>query len=74
MAKTVRATLNDVTFTCRVCEGGLFRERQVLLNSSGMEFMKLAWANESARGLICLQCGYVHLFAGTGIKLFPADA
>ncbi|MDI3402404.1 hypothetical protein [Streptomyces cavernicola] len=72
MAKTVRAALNDVWFTCRVCEGDLFRRREVLLNSSGMEFMKLAWANESATGLICLSCGYVHLFTGGGIKIHAA--
>jgi hypothetical protein len=35
-----------------------------------MEFMKVACADESATGLICWRCGYVHLFVNGGIKLF----
>jgi hypothetical protein len=38
-----------------------------------MEFMRLAWADESATGLICWQCGYVHLFVNKAIKLYPVD-
>ncbi|MFF2519068.1 hypothetical protein [Streptomyces sp. NPDC058086] len=51
----------------------MFRERGVLLNSAGMEFMKLAWADEKATGLICWRCGYVHLFVNKDIKLYRAD-
>ncbi|MEU4087832.1 hypothetical protein [Streptomyces aureus] len=45
--KPVRAALGDVWLNCQVCQGDLFREREVLLNSAGMEFMNLAWANET---------------------------
>jgi hypothetical protein len=38
-----------------------------------MEFMNLAWADESATGLICWQCGYVHLFVNREIKLYRPD-
>ncbi|MCX5135092.1 hypothetical protein OOK06_23805 [Streptomyces sp. NBC_00340] len=71
--KPVRAALGDVWLNCQVCKGDLFRERDVLLNSTGMEFMKLAWADESATGLICWRCGYVHLFVNRDIKLYRAD-
>ncbi|MCX5280795.1 hypothetical protein [Streptomyces sp. NBC_00198] len=71
--KPVRAALGDVWLNCQVCKGDLFRERDVLLNSTGMEFMKLAWADESATGLICWRCGYVHLFVNRDIKLHRAD-
>lgn len=73
MAKPVRAAWGEVWITCQFCEGDLFRVRNVLLNSSGMEFMKLAWADESATGLICWQCGYVHLFVNKDIKVYRAD-
>ncbi|MFJ6569088.1 hypothetical protein ACIQNU_16845 [Streptomyces sp. NPDC091292] len=69
MAKPVRASLGDKWITCQICESDLFREREVLLNSFGKEFLKLAWADESARGLICWECGYVHLFVNRDIAL-----
>ncbi|GGS56343.1 hypothetical protein AB0E75_11440 [Streptomyces griseoviridis] len=71
--KPVRAAVGDIWITCQVCGSERFRDRSVLLNSSGMEFMKMAWANESATGLICWQCGYVHLFANRDVKLYETD-
>ncbi|MFJ3926052.1 hypothetical protein [Streptomyces sp. NPDC090022] len=52
-----------------MCQGDEFRERGVKLNSSGFEFFNLAWADETATGLICLSCGYVHLFVNPDIRL-----
>ncbi len=71
--RPVRAAIGDFWITCQVCRGDLFRERGVMLNSVGLEFMRMAWADETARGLICWQCGYVHLFANKDIKLYRAD-
>jgi hypothetical protein len=71
--KPVRAAIGDAWITCQVCRGELFRERGVKLNSSGMEFMNLAWADETATGLICWQCGYVHLFVNRDIQLYKAE-
>ncbi|MER7079601.1 hypothetical protein [Saccharopolyspora kobensis] len=51
-------------FGCLVCGHAWFWSREVKLNSTGAEFFGLAWANESAMGLICDKCGYVHEFAG----------
>jgi len=31
------------------------------------------WANESATGLICLQCGHVHAFVGDAVKLWDPE-
>ncbi|MEU1596483.1 hypothetical protein ABZ468_27410 [Streptomyces sp. NPDC005708] len=73
MAKPVRAALGEIWITCQICKGDVFRERDVLLNSAGMEFMKLAWADEKATGLICWRCGYVHLFVDSDIKLYRVD-
>ncbi|MFC9498330.1 hypothetical protein [Streptomyces sp. NPDC056982] len=73
MAKPVRASLGEMWITCQVCRSELFRERDIKLNSTGMEFMKLAWADETATGLICWKCGYVHLFVNREIRLHRAE-
>jgi predicted nucleic-acid-binding Zn-ribbon protein len=48
---------------CLVCAGAEFSYREIKLNTSGMSFMNLDWANKSATGVICGRCGYVHTFA-----------
>ncbi|MEU7028385.1 hypothetical protein AB0A60_17040 [Streptomyces sp. NPDC046275] len=73
MAKPVYAQLGEEPIRCLVCRNDTFREREVKLNSTGMEFFNLAWANESATGLICWSCGHVHLFVNNGIRLFRAE-
>lgn len=35
----VRAVIGEMRITCQVCGSGVFRERDVLLNSVGLEFM-----------------------------------
>jgi hypothetical protein len=41
----------------------MFIDREVKLNTTGAEFFGMGWANQSATGLICQVCGYVHVFA-----------
>ncbi|WP_369214608.1 hypothetical protein [Streptomyces flavofungini] len=72
-AKPVRAVIGEMRISCQVCGSDVFREREVKLNSFGMEFMKMAWADEAATGLICWKCGYVHLFVNREIRLHRAD-
>ncbi|MHC5261445.1 hypothetical protein ACYSUO_26470 [Streptomyces sp. UC4497] len=74
MAKAVRAWLGEKWITCQVCDGDLFRERGVKLNSTGGEFLGLAWADETATGLICWHCGFVHLFVNRDIQLHRVKA
>ena len=66
-----RALLDGAAFTCRACGADRFRVREIKLNSTGAEFLGPAWANESARGLICIGCGYVHSFAGPQLRVIP---
>ena len=73
MAKPVRASLGDMWITCQVCGSDQFRERGVKLNSFGGEFFKMAWADETATGLICWHCGYVHLFVNRGIRFHRVE-
>jgi hypothetical protein len=67
------ATVARRPFECHVCQGRTFHDREVKLNTTGMEFLNLAWANASAIGLICLTCGYVHLFMEGPMELWEED-
>ena len=49
---------------CLVCGERAFDYREIKLNTSGMSFMGLDWANKSGTGVICAACGFVHTFAG----------
>ena len=53
---------------CHVCEGNLFLQREIKMNTTGMSFLDLDWANKSADGAICRRCGYVHTFMGNGLQ------
>lgn len=73
-------TVHGRALRCLVCGGDEFWDREVKLNSSGMEFFNLAWANQSALGVLCASCGYVHEFVGDAVSLwereggYPAEA
>lgn len=73
MAKPVHAAIGEMWIHCVVCGSDSFREREVKLNSSVAEFLKLGWVNESATGLICWRCGYVHTFANRNIDFYRAE-
>ncbi|MFI6942688.1 hypothetical protein ACIBI4_25725 [Streptomyces sp. NPDC050418] len=66
MAKRYRGpwlvTVGQHQMHCPVCRGALFWEREVQLNTAGMTFMRLDWANDSATGIQCAQCSRLELF------------
>jgi hypothetical protein len=63
-----------VPLHCLVCRGQLFTDREIKLNTSGMEFLGIEWANRSGTALICDRCSFVHTFAGGGFELWaPSD-
>ena len=47
---------------CVCCGGDLFHKRSALLNTSGMTFLDLDWANAEAVCCVCDHCGFVHWF------------
>ena len=47
---------------CPVCGGDRFLYRQTLLNTAGMTFLKLDWANTNADNYCCDNCGYMFWF------------
>jgi predicted nucleic-acid-binding Zn-ribbon protein len=59
-------------YACVICGAGAFVDRPVKLNSTAAEPFDLAWANETATGLICTNCGYVHEFVGDKIQLYES--
>jgi hypothetical protein len=58
---------------CLACRGQLFSEREIKLNTSGMEFFGLEWANRSGTALICDRCSFVYTFAGDGFEMWAPD-
>jgi hypothetical protein len=67
------ATVHNRPLRCIICQHEAFWDREVKLNSTAMELLDLAWANRSALGLICANCGFVHEFLGAAVALWKAD-
>jgi hypothetical protein len=63
-------TIGSRAFQCMFCAGDRFWYRSVKMNTGGMEFLDLGWANQSSHGLICVTCGYVHEFMGDNVQLW----
>ena len=64
---------NRVPLRCLVCRGQQFSDREIKLNTSGMEFLGMEWANRSGTAIICDQCSFVHTFADTQFELWDPD-
>lgn len=56
--------VRDRSFSCHVCGGMTFFQREVKLNTTGLALLDMEWLNSSADGAVCETCGYVHLFFG----------
>jgi DNA-directed RNA polymerase subunit RPC12/RpoP len=48
---------------CPHCGESLFVDGRALLNTPGLTFMNLDWANRSATILVCSECGRIEWFA-----------
>ena len=68
--KPVTASIGKKTITCLMCDGNEFWDREIKLNTTGMELFDMAWANQSALGLVCAACGYVHEFVGDAVQMW----
>jgi uncharacterized protein len=47
---------------CGHCAADRFIEGRAQLNTAGMSFMNLDWANRTAATLACTACGHIHWF------------
>ncbi len=50
-------------FTCLNCGGSSFTEREIRMNTAGMTLIGLDWLNKAARGIVCDDCHFVHMFS-----------
>ena len=48
--------------SCSHCAHGHFVEGRAQLNTAGMTFLRLDWANRSAATLACTRCGHIEWF------------
>ncbi|MBM4174862.1 MAG: DNA-binding protein [Ignavibacteria bacterium] len=49
--------------TCSHCGGEQFQKKDILLNTPGLTFLGLDWANRTAITLICSSCRKIEWFA-----------
>lgn len=54
--------INNHQLICQICGHDRFWHRETLMNTPGMTFFGIEWANKSADNYICESCGYVHWF------------
>ena len=47
---------------CNHCENTYFIKGSAMLNTAGMTFLGLDWANRTAITLMCENCGLIHWF------------
>jgi len=60
--ETERFAVNGLPVACSHCGGTTFQEGEALLNTPGMTFFGIDWANRSAALLICTKCGHIEWF------------
>jgi predicted nucleic-acid-binding Zn-ribbon protein len=60
--ETQRYSVAGLPVTCSHCGGEDFDEGSSQLNTAGMTFLNLDWANQSATVLTCKRCGHVDWF------------
>lgn len=54
--------INGHELVCPVCGGKLFYQRETQMNTAGMTFWGLDWANTNALNYYCSECGYIFWF------------
>jgi hypothetical protein len=57
-----RYTVAGRTVSCTHCHADRFVEGRAQLNTAGMTFLNLDWANRSAATLTCTACGRIEWF------------
>ena len=57
-----RYVVADKPVRCGHCAGDRFVEGRAQLNTAGLSFMNLDWANRTAATLTCTSCGRIEWF------------
>ena len=58
----VPLNIAGVQLRCEICKHDRFFTREAMLNTPGLTFFDLDWANASATCAVCANCGYIHWF------------
>lgn len=59
----VEYTVEDTPVKCPHCGEGQFSLGTAQLNTAGMTFLHLDWADKTAYTLVCAHCGHIEWFA-----------
>ena len=54
--------VGGIPVKCSHCGSNRFSERKAQLNTAGLTFLNLDWANQSATVLVCESCGKLEWF------------
>ena len=57
-----RYDIGEHRIKCTQCDHQFFSEGKAQLNTSGLTFFNLDWANKTATTLACIKCGYLMWF------------
>jgi hypothetical protein len=60
--KLDKKTIKGIEINYTICGYNKFYIRKTLLNTPGMTFMNLDWANKSAINHVCGHCGHILWF------------
>jgi len=58
----MRFSASGASITCPCCQNDTFDKDYRQLNTSGMSFLGLDWANKNATILVCKRCTYISWF------------
>ncbi len=54
--------INDARITCKYCGNDIFEKSRVQLNTAGITFVDVNWADKQAFVLACSECGHMEWF------------
>lgn len=60
--KASHRTIHGNQLKCPVCAHDQFWKRKTLMNTPGLTFLGIEWANQQAINFVCDSCGYVIWF------------
>ncbi|MBU2883233.1 zinc ribbon domain-containing protein [Psychrosphaera sp. B3R10] len=64
-----RYEINEHRIKCNQCQNEFFDKGEAQLNTAGMSFIGLDWANKTATTLACRNCGFIMWFVKTLTKV-----
>lgn len=66
--KAARTYVSGKQVNCPFCGHDYFFRRDIKLNTTGMSFFGFDWLNQSAKALVCAECGRIEWFLTGDIR------